>query len=44
MGPNSNEHGPNECLDLPYTKKLISCIAYIVSGAQDHLKKWVINK
>ncbi|CAD8043665.1 unnamed protein product [Paramecium primaurelia] len=39
LGPNSNEHGPNECLDLPYTKKLISCIAYIVSGAQEHLKK-----
>lgn len=32
LGPNSNEHGPNECLDIEYTKKLICCIAYIVSG------------
>ena len=26
LDPNSNAHGPNESLDLPFTKKLIGCL------------------
>ncbi len=25
-GPNSNAHGPNEMLHIPYTKKLVCCL------------------
>ncbi|CAD8049818.1 unnamed protein product [Paramecium sonneborni] len=39
LGPNSNAHGPNEFLHIPFTKNLISCITYIVTGLQIHLKK-----
>jgi len=30
LGPNSNAHGPNEMLDISYTKKFICCIANII--------------
>lgn len=31
LGPNSNAHGPNEFLHIPYAKKLTACIAHIVA-------------
>jgi len=31
LGPQSNAHGPNEFLHIPYTKKLIMCMAQAVS-------------
>jgi acetylornithine deacetylase/succinyl-diaminopimelate desuccinylase-like protein len=30
LGPQSNAHGPNEFLDLAYTKKIIACVAEIL--------------
>jgi acetylornithine deacetylase/succinyl-diaminopimelate desuccinylase-like protein len=31
LGPNSNAHGPNEFLHLPYAKKLTACIAHVLA-------------
>ena len=31
FGPNSNAHGPNEFLHIPYAKKLTCCIASIIN-------------
>ena len=31
LGPNSNAHGPNEFLHIPYAKKLTCCIASIIN-------------
>ena len=31
LGPNSNAHGPNEFLEINYTKKVICCISRIVN-------------
>jgi hypothetical protein len=31
LGPESNAHGPNEMLDIPFTKKLTCSIAHIIS-------------
>lgn len=31
LGPNSNAHGPNEFLHIPYAKKLTACVAHIVA-------------
>jgi len=33
LGPNTNAHGPNEFLHIPYTKKFITCLVQIVSQA-----------
>lgn len=33
LGTGANEHGPNECLDLPNVRKLINCITYIITGS-----------
>jgi acetylornithine deacetylase/succinyl-diaminopimelate desuccinylase-like protein len=30
LGPQSNAHGPNEFLHIPYAKKLTACVAYIL--------------
>lgn len=30
LGPGSNAHGPNEFLDIPFTKRLIASLAYIL--------------
>ena len=30
LGPQSNAHGPNEMINLSYTKKLVCCISHIV--------------
>lgn len=39
LGPNSNAHGPNEFLHLPFCKKLTCCLAYIVAKSSEHLSK-----
>ncbi len=31
-GPDSNPHGPDECLDIPSAKKLTACVAEILSA------------
>ena len=38
LGPNSNAHGPNEFLHVPYAKKLTACVAYVI-GAQANQDK-----
>ena len=30
LGPHSNAHGPNEFLDIPFAKKLTSCVAHVL--------------
>jgi acetylornithine deacetylase/succinyl-diaminopimelate desuccinylase-like protein len=32
LGPHSNAHGPNEMIDLAYTKKLVCCLSHIVGA------------
>lgn len=32
LGPGSNAHGPNEFLNIPFTKKLTACLARILSA------------
>ena len=32
-GPESNIHGPNEKLNLPYVRKIIKTIAFILTTA-----------
>ena len=36
LGPNSNAHGPNEFLHIPYAKKLTAAIAMIIAGEFAH--------
>ncbi len=31
LGPESNAHGPNEFLHIPYTKKVISSMAFVLA-------------
>lgn len=31
LGPGNNCHGPNECLDLPFFRKLTCGVSYVVS-------------
>ena len=38
LGPKSNAHGPNEFLDINYTKKVICCISNILYDACTHFK------
>lgn len=38
LGPNSNAHSVNEFLDIPFTKKLICCMAQVVADSHGHLK------
>jgi acetylornithine deacetylase/succinyl-diaminopimelate desuccinylase-like protein len=33
LGPNSNAHGPNEFLHIPYVKKLTAAVAGVVAGS-----------
>eukprot|EP00668_Euglena_longa_P040312 GGOE01053094.1.p1 GENE.GGOE01053094.1~~GGOE01053094.1.p1 ORF type:complete len:609 (-),score=152.40 GGOE01053094.1:249-2075(-) len=37
LGPKSNAHGPNEFLHIPYTKKIVACVASIVA---DHCRHY----
>ena len=32
LGPQSNAHGPNEFLHVPYAKKLTACVASVLSA------------
>ena len=32
LGPESNAHGPNEFLNIPYTKKIMQAMAYVVEA------------
>ncbi len=36
LGPNSNAHGPNEFLHIPFARKLTSCIARVIA---DHYER-----
>jgi acetylornithine deacetylase/succinyl-diaminopimelate desuccinylase-like protein len=36
LGPNSNAHGPNEFLHIPYARKLTSCVAQVIA---DHYNR-----
>ena len=36
LGPNSNAHGPNEFLHIPFAKKLTTCVARVIA---DHCKR-----
>ena len=37
LGPNSNAHGPNEMLHIPFTKKFVCCMAHIISECEHSL-------
>lgn len=39
LGPNSNAHGPNEFLHIPFTKKLVCCMTQVLADVYPHLKK-----
>jgi len=39
LGPQSNAHGPNEMLHLPFTKKLICCMSLILARVAEHYSK-----
>jgi len=36
LGPNSNAHGPNEFLHIPFARKLTSCVAQVIA---DHYQR-----
>jgi di/tripeptidase len=31
LGPNSNAHGPNEFLHIPFARKLNTCVAQVLA-------------
>ena len=35
LGPNSNAHGPNEFLHLPFARKLTACVARVIADHYD---------
>ena len=39
LGPQSNAHGPNETLDIPYTRKLLMCMVQALSSVNSIYKK-----
>lgn len=39
LGPGSNAHGPNEFLHIPFTKKIICCMASVLADTYAPLKK-----
>lgn len=40
LGPNSNAHGPNEFLHIPFARKLTTCVAQVIS---DHYQRESIS-
>ena len=36
LGPNSNAHGPNEFLHIPFARRLTACVAHVLS---DHARR-----
>ncbi len=41
LGPNSNAHGPNEFLDIEFTKKLTQAMAHVLAKAHRANKNWI---
>ena len=39
LGPESNAHGPNEFLHIPYVKKLTTCMALILAKLSHHYEQ-----
>jgi acetylornithine deacetylase/succinyl-diaminopimelate desuccinylase-like protein len=39
LGPNSNAHGPNEFLHVPYAQKLTCCLVRVLAAHHDHFRK-----
>jgi acetylornithine deacetylase/succinyl-diaminopimelate desuccinylase-like protein len=39
LGPNSNAHGPNEFLHIPFVKKLTACVAQVVADHYGRKRK-----
>jgi acetylornithine deacetylase/succinyl-diaminopimelate desuccinylase-like protein len=31
LGPNSNAHGPNEFIHIPFARKLTTCVAQVIA-------------
>jgi acetylornithine deacetylase/succinyl-diaminopimelate desuccinylase-like protein len=40
LGPNSNAHGPNEFLHIPFAQKLTSCVSHVIA---DHFNRKAAN-
>jgi acetylornithine deacetylase/succinyl-diaminopimelate desuccinylase-like protein len=38
LGPNSNAHGPNEFLHVPFARKLTTCVARVIADHFDRPK------
>jgi len=38
LGPNSNAHGPNEFIHIPFARKLTACVAQVIA---DHFKRTI---
>jgi acetylornithine deacetylase/succinyl-diaminopimelate desuccinylase-like protein len=38
LGPQSNAHGPNEFLDLPYAQKITMCVAHVLAAHFEAMK------
>jgi acetylornithine deacetylase/succinyl-diaminopimelate desuccinylase-like protein len=38
LGPNSNAHGPNEFLHVPFARRLTSCVARVIADHYDRKK------
>jgi acetylornithine deacetylase/succinyl-diaminopimelate desuccinylase-like protein len=36
LGPNSNAHGPNEFIHIPFARKLTACVAQVVTDHYQH--------
>jgi hypothetical protein len=32
LGPQSNAHGPNEFLHIPFACKLTTCVSHVIAG------------
>lgn len=39
LGPNSNAHGPNEFLDIPYCRKLTQAMAHVLALSSKEFAK-----
>jgi len=36
LGPSSNAHGPNEFLHIPFTKRIIGAVAFLLAEHAKH--------
>jgi acetylornithine deacetylase/succinyl-diaminopimelate desuccinylase-like protein len=39
LGPKSNAHGPNESMDIAFTKKITCCVASLVAAHSEHYRQ-----